>query len=128
MLNIHKLLNTDYYKGVNSIEFQKALRKIKPFAKHSMDEIIPLSDLEKLVAVYEYKYSVQVDYIHPVFLKGEKRMYSVVIRNTDTKDLYPTIFSSSIYEAFVKVSLFYYNIITEKQEVGLKDWSKVYAR
>lgn len=108
--------------------FQKVLRKIKPFSKYPDKGEIPIEDLEKLIAVYEYKYSIQLDYIHPLFFPGEERMYSVVIRNTDTKELYPLIYSNTVYEALCKVCIFYYSEITFKGSVGLKDWTRRFEK
>lgn len=104
--------------------FQTLLRKIKPLSKYPVEEEIPLEVLERLVATYEYKYAVQLDYIHPVFIPNENRIYSAVIRNTDTKDTYPIIYSGSLYEMMCKVCIFYYSEIAMKKAVGLKDWSK----
>lgn len=110
------------YKG-NEDLFQAALRKIKPLSKYPEGEELPIKALEKLIAAYEYKYSVQLDYIHPLFFPDRDRMYSAVVRNTDTKELYPVIHALGIYEILCKVCIFYYSEVTIKKAVGFKDWS-----
>jgi len=125
-LKPEEALRLDYYKEGNREEFQKLLREVKPFAKIPADREVPLELLEKLIWKYECKYSLMLNYICPVYLPNEKRMYSVTVRNTDTKELYPTVYASSVYEAFCKAALFYYNEITLKGAVGLKDWSRKY--
>lgn len=121
---LQKALNQDYYKGNNKDVFQNLLRKIKPFKNIDRDQEIELELLEKLVYTYECKYAIMVNYICPVYLKGEKRMYSITVKNTVTKELYPVIFASSIYESFVKICLFYFLEISVNENVGLKEWDK----
>lgn len=104
--------------------FQTVLRKIKPLNNYPVNEDIPIELLEKLIATYEYKYSVQLDYIHPLFMPNEARMYSAVVRNTDSRELYPTVYANSLYEVLCKVCILYYSEISMKHSVGLKDWSK----
>ena len=84
--------------------------------------------MEKLIAVYEYKYSVQLDYIHPLFFPDRDRMYSAVIRNTDTREFYPTLYASYMYEMLCKVCIFYYSEVSMKKAVGLKDWTRRFDR
>lgn len=112
-----EILHLDYYENENI--FQKALRKIKPLSKYSLEENIPLDILEKLVSTYEYKYAIMINYICPVYIPGERRMYSVTIKNTEKNETY-YIHSSSIYEAFCKISILYYSEV--KNGLGLKDW------
>ena len=119
-------LRLDYYKEGCGEGFQRLLRGIRPFAKIPLDQDVPLELLEKLIWKYECKYSLMLNYICPVYLPNERRMYSVTVRYTDTKELYPTIYASSMYEAFCKAALFYYSEITLKKAVGLKDWSRKY--
>ena len=121
---LQKALGKDYYKGDNKDVFQNLLRNIKPFKNIDGDKEIELDLLEKLVYTYECKYAIMVNYICPVYLKDERRMYSITVRNTDTKELYPVIYASSIYESFVKICLFYYLEISVKENVGLKEWEK----
>lgn len=125
-MTTEELLNLDYYKGVNSVIFQKALRQIKSFQSLEEEKIVSLELLEKLIYTYECKYAIMINYICPVFIPDERRMFSATIRNTDTKELYPTIYGSSIYELFTKICIFYYWLCSKKKSVGLKDWSKKY--
>lgn len=121
-----EILGKDYYDGNEKI-FQKALRKIKPFKNISMDENISMELLEKLVSRYEHKYAIMINYITPVYLPKERTMYSVDFRGTEggsRLSMYPHIFASTIYELFVKISLFYYMEISVKNKIPLKDWSK----
>ena len=104
--------------------FQTVLRKIKNFSDYPENVDVPLDAIEAFVAECEYKYAIQCDYIHPVFMPNEARMYSAVVRNTDTKWLYPVIYAGSVYEVFCKLCIFYYSEIMMKKAVGLKDWSK----
>ena len=121
---LQKALNQDYYKGNNKDVFQNLLRKIKPFKNIDRDQEIELELLEKLVYNYECKYAIMVNYICPVYLKNERRMYAITVRNTTTKELYPTLYASSIYESFVKICLFYFLEISINENVGLKEWDK----
>lgn len=122
-----EILGMDYYREGNEKIFQKALRKIKPFRNIPMDENISMDFLEKLVSRYEHKYAIMINYITPVYLPKERCMYSVDFRGTEggsRLSIYPHIFSSTIYELYVKIALFYYNEITVKNKIPLKDWSK----
>lgn len=124
MSAIQKAIGQDYYKGDNKDIFQNLLRKIKPFKNIDKGQEIELELLEKLVYTYECKYAIMVNYICPVYLKNERRMYSITVRNTTTKELYPVLYASSIYESFVKICLFYFLEISVKETVGLKEWEK----
>lgn len=117
---ITKLLNMKY--DDNDEIFQKGLKKIKPFKKVNGD--VPIELLEKLIYKYEMKYSVMIDYICPIFMFEAEPMYSVKVRNTDTREFLPSVYGTSIYETLCKVCLLYYMEITLKENIGLKDWSK----
>ena len=118
-----EILNLDYYKGKNENIFQKALRKIKPFKNIPLDENIDLELLEKLVATYEYKYAFMINYICPVYIPGERRMYSATIRNTNTKEISDMVFASSLYELYCKICILYYSKVINGFE--LKNWNDV---
>ncbi|MBO7695409.1 MAG: hypothetical protein J6T10_22520 [Methanobrevibacter sp.] len=117
-----EILNMDYYKDNNKNIFQKALRKIKPFERYEDD--IPFDMLEKYVSKVEYKYSIMINYITPVYIPGERNMYSATIRDTEESKCYDiAIFASSFYELYVKISIYYFSKIKNNSLV-LKDWNK----
>lgn len=117
---ITKLLNSKYEDDEEI--FQNALKKIKPFKK--VNGNIPIELLEKLIFKYEMKYAVMIDYICPIFMFDAEPMYSVKIRETETREFLPSVYGTSIYEVLSKVCLTYYMEITLKDSIGLKDWSK----
>lgn len=117
---ITKLLNSKYEDDEEI--FQNALKKIKPFKK--VNGNIPIELLEKLIFKYEMKYAVMIDYICPIFMFDAEPMYSVKIRETETRESLPSVYGTSIYEVLSKVCLTYYMEITLKDNIGLKDWSK----
>lgn len=119
---ITKLINSKY-EDCEEI-FQDMLKRIKPFRDIKGD--VPIEMLEKLIYKYELKYAIMVNYICPVFTKDVVPMYSVSIRETQTRNFLPTIYGTSIYETLCKICLFYYMEITVKGNIGLKDWSKKY--
>lgn len=101
-----EILNLDYYE--NQDVFQKALRKIKPFEKYPEGEEIPLEDLEKLISRYEYKYALMLQYICPLYIQGERNVYSASIKRSDTQEHLGYIYGSTFYELFVKLCFKYY--------------------
>lgn len=119
---ITNLINSKY-EGCEEI-FQDMLKRIKPFK--NIKGNVPIELLEKLIYKYELKYAIMINYICPVFTKDVVPMYSVSIRDTETKELLPTIYGTSIYETLCKICLYYYMEITIKGNIGLKDWSKKY--
>lgn len=119
---ITNLINSKY-EDCEEI-FQDMLKRIKPFK--NIKGNVPIELLEKLIYKYELKYAIMVNYICPVFTKDVVPMYSVSIRDTETKELLPTIYGTSIYETLCKICLYYYMEITIKGNIGLKDWSKKY--
>lgn len=114
-----EILNLDYYENKNI--FQKALKQIKPFSK--CEEEIPFELLEKFVAKCEYKYNIMINYICPVYIPDEKFIYSATIRETEECEICKTIFSCSLYELYIKISIYYYSLI-KAEKLTLKDWSK----
>lgn len=119
---ITKLLNSKYEDDEEI--FQNVLKKIKPFK--NIKGNIPIEMLEKLIYKYEIKYNVMIVYICPVFIKDSVPMYSVKIKDVKTKEYFPTIYGSSMYETLCKICLLYYMEIGVKNHIGLKDWSKKY--
>ena len=115
----------DYYKDGNCEIFQNKLKEIKPFRKYNAKEI-PLGLLEKLAYKYECKYAIMINYICPVFIPEERLMYSVTFRNTnkDVRKIFPVLYGSSLYELFCKICLFYYDEITIKENIDLKNWEE----
>ena len=118
-----EILSLDYYKDNNSDIFQNALRQIKPFSNFSTSCEIPMDMLEKFVAKCEYKYNIMINFITPVYLPGERNIYSATIRNTETYKMQKILFACSLYELYVKVSIYYYSLV-KKDKLTLKDWSK----
>lgn len=101
-----EIIELDYYSNNNDKIFQKCLKKIKPFEN---EEEINLELLEKYVGLVCRKYDFQIDYINPMYIKGEKRnLYSCNVRNSRRADI-AEIYACSIYELFVKLSILFYS-------------------
>ena len=124
-LQVSEILNMDYYEDGNCEIFQNKLKEIKPFRNYGAEQI-SLEMLEKLIYKYECKYSIMINYICPIYIPDERKMYSVTFRCTDKSVIkkFPVVYGSTIYETFCKIALFYYDEITIKGNIGLKDWEK----
>lgn len=106
-----ELLNLNYYKENNSKIFQKALRKIKPFSKFEEGKEVPLLMLERLIGAYERKYEIKINYVFPLYIPGEQNMYKAIIIRTDNLKEIGKVYSCSLYELFVKLSIKFFSEI-----------------
>ena len=121
-MKVKDILNMDYSSPENRDVMQKKLRGIKPFRDIPVNEEIPLEKLEKYIGLVQRKYALQIDYICPTFIPDENNLYSVTVRNTSTNKYLTYIYSKTIYEAFVKVSILYYALTKGDKEYPLADW------
>lgn len=109
-----EIIELDYYSNNNDKIFQKCLKKIKPFENEENEVSFDL--LEKYVGLVCRKYGFQIDYINPMYIKGEKRnLYSCNTRNA-RKAVIAEIYACSIYELFVKLSILFYSEIKKVEK------------
>lgn len=102
-----EILNLDCTKEENKKIIQKALRKIKPFSHIPLETEIPLVMLEILISKYQNKYGLKINYINPVFKKGELNVFSTRVINKDGVFM-KNIYGNTIYELFSKLCIYFF--------------------
>lgn len=107
-----EIMNLDFRKEESQEIIQRVLRKIKPLAKYSEEETIPLEMLEKVVRVVCLKYSVCVHWISQDIHANEQETIwrAILINETDLKDV-GTVYGISIYELFAKMAIKLHSLI-----------------
>lgn len=105
------ILDLDYREDKNKKIIQKCLCKIKPLAKYSSEEQVPLNALEKFVNDMCIRYEVYVQYITPFYIKDNEMRYSVSSKRTDTNEWLPNVYAYCIYELFAKLAIKLYSEI-----------------
>lgn len=106
-----QILNLDYREEANKETIQKALRKIKPFSKYSLNEDVPIEDLEKLVKVLVHKYEITPQWINMTFDEPILSIYSVGVKETVNHEWLGNVYGMCIYELFAKLSIKMYSEI-----------------
>lgn len=108
-----QVLNFDYSKEENKKIIQKVLRQIKPLSKFSEEEEdIPLELLEKTISVLANKYVIMPQWVsmtHKGLRKGTIATYSCGITRSDTYEWLGTVYGSSLYELFAKLTIKMYS-------------------
>lgn len=107
-----EIINLDFRKKENQEIIQRVLRKIKPLAKCSEEEIVPLEMLEKVVHNICLKYKVHVDEISPnIHANDEETIWCVTLKNEIDFEEVSIVFGISIYELFAKMVIKLYSWI-----------------
>lgn len=108
-----QVLNFDYRKEENKKIIQKVLRQIKPLSKFSEeDEQIPMELLEKTISVLVNKYTITPQWVSMHFTglqKGVPATYSCGVKTSDTHEWLGTVYGSSLYELFAKLTIKMYS-------------------
>jgi hypothetical protein len=108
-----QVLNFDYRKEENKKIMQKVLRQIKPLSKFSEeDEQISMELLEKTISVLVNKYEITPQWVSMNFRglqKGVPATYSCGVKTSDTHEWLGTVYGSSLYELFVKLTIKMYS-------------------
>lgn len=118
-----EIMNLDFRKEESQEIIQRVLRKIKPLAKYSDEETIPLEMLEKVVRVVCLKYSVHVHYITQSIHANDKETIwsATLISDTDMKDI-DKVYGISMYELFAKMAIKLHSLVRgEKLELRQPD-------
>lgn len=118
-----EIMNLDFRKEESQEIIQRVLRKIKPLAKCSDEETIPLEMLEKVVRVVCLKYSVYVHYItQSVHANDEETIWcATFVCDTNMKDI-DKVYGINMYELFAKMSIKLHSLIrSEKLEIRKPD-------
>jgi hypothetical protein len=123
-MKVKEILSLDYSNAESKDIMQKKLRGIKPFREIPSNVEIPLEKLEKYVGLVQRKYALQVDYICPVYIPNENNLYSITVRNTASNEYLTYLYSKTIYEAFVKISILYYALTKDGKDFPLANWEE----
>lgn len=107
-----EIVNLDFRKEESQEIIQQVLRKIKPLAKCSVEETIPLEMLEKVVRVVCLKYSVHVQYITQSIHANDKETIwcAKLVSDVDMKDI-DNVYGMCIYELFAKMAIKLHSLI-----------------
>lgn len=122
-MTTNEILNLDFRDEESREIIQRVLRKIKPLAKYSDEEIIPLEMLEKVVRVVCLKYSVRVHYITQDIHANEKEtIWRAVLTSEIDLTGFGSVYGISIYELFAKMTIKLHSLIRgEKLELRKPD-------
>ena len=103
------ILELDYRIEKNKDKIQKILRQVKPLAKFSEDEVIPLEVLEKCLFKICNKYKISCFNISSDFNSNDFTIWrmQLIYKN---KSL-PSIYGSCIYEMLAKAIILSYSEI-----------------
>lgn len=114
-ISTEQLLILDWKKEENRIKIQKALRKIKPFAKY-VDQDVPLEMLEKFVCKMTMKYNIEIQWVNYVVIKNNVPFWSASVKQGGPDhEWLGSVDGICLYELMCKVCiLFYVNIKKEK--------------
>lgn len=122
-MTTNEIMNLDFRKEESQKIIQRVLRKIKPLAKCSDEETIPLEMLEKVIRVVCLKYDVHVQYITQDVHANDKETIwcAALVRDTSMKDI-DKVYGISIYELFAKMAVKLHSLIRgEKLELRKPD-------
>lgn len=112
-MKTEQILNLDYRKEESQEIIQKVLRKIKPLSKYSEEnEQVPVELLEKTISVLVNKYTITPQWVLMHFTglqKGVPAMYSCSVKTSDTHEWLGTVYGSSLYELFAKLTIKMYS-------------------
>lgn len=117
-----QLLQLDCRVDENRRTIQKALRKMKPFSKLTMDEDVPLVKIEKMLRLMLSKYQVDITWIF-VSHDDENMRYTISLRDDGGEGarLSQTVYGITLYEVMCKAviciwSLAKRGILKERRE------------
>lgn len=111
-MKTQEILNQEYKNEKGKEIIQKALRRIKPFAKYPIDEDIEFEKLEKAILIYCKKLNVEYSIF---YLLCSDRMHGYV--HKDHKVI-KGVYGKSTYEIYAKLAiyLYSYSLGLEKQK------------
>lgn len=110
-MTTQELLRLDYREEENREVIKRALCKIKPLAKYSECDEIPLEKLEKTVEVLIRKYEVMVNSITPTIIENEMFWYTARVTKTDDLKYLGCCYGCCIYELMAKLVIKLYSDI-----------------
>lgn len=105
-MTTEQLLNLKYESEAGKQKLQKALRKIKPFAKDPVDEQIPMEKLEKVVYLYLTTYEVTMQWISFALFDGNsKPTYQASFKRADDHSWLGNVYGQTAYELWIKMAI-----------------------
>ena len=107
-MKVKDILKSDMQTDYGNQIIQKALRKVKPFAKYPLDEEIEMAKLEKAVLIYcsKYNFSLSFNYFNKV-----NRYHAYIHSEKDQKVINAVYSNNSIYELYCKLVIAMYDIV-----------------
>ena len=120
-MKTNDLLNLDCREEKSKRIIQKALKIIKPLAKYSDEQIIPLEKIEKAINIMTNKYAMCIQWITPSKCEEKYMLYSLSIKNDDDYSWVGTVYGVTIYEVFAKCAILMYATIKGKKVILRKD-------
>lgn len=114
-----EIMNLDFRKEESREIVQKVLRKIRPLAKCSEEEDVPMEMLEKVVRVVCLKYNVWVYRISQDIHANENETIwsALLVNDADMKDI-GYVYGISMYELFAKMAIKLHSLVRgEKLEL-----------
>lgn len=107
-MKVKDILKSDMnYDSGNQI-IQKALRKVKPFAKYPLDENIEMENLEKAILIYCSKYNLSLSFN---YFNKVNRYHGYIHSEKDQKVINAVYSNNSIYELYCKLVIAMYDIV-----------------
>lgn len=106
-MKVKDILKSDMnYDSGNQI-IQKALRKVKPFAKYPLDENIEIENLEKAILIYCNKYNLSLSFNY--FISSKR--YHGYVHSEKHHNVLNAVYGSSVYEIYCKLVIAMYDIV-----------------
>lgn len=116
-----EILDLDYRESESKEIINKVLCKMKPLAKYSDEEKVPLEAIEKALGVMVRKYNILMMYITPTFIPTNKEnLYAVSFRERVGEKWLGNVYGCCLYEVMAKSAIKVYSMIknNEIQKVG----------
>ena len=110
-MKTESLLLLDYRKKENQKMIQKALKRMKPFQKYSVEEDVTLEDVEKLVWILCRKYDVCIQYINMVQLEHNDDFFTASVTRSSDHEWLGSVHGCCLYDLFAKIAIKLYTHI-----------------
>lgn len=116
-----EILDLDFRDEESKEIINKVLCKIKPLAKYSDEESVPLEAIEKALGVMIRRYNIVMMYITPTYIPTNKEnLYAASFRERNGKKWLGNVYGCCLYEVMAKSVIKVYSMIknNEVQKVG----------
>ncbi len=104
-MKVKDILQCNWSSVAGKRTIQKALRKVKPFAKYPIDEEIEFDKLEKAILIYCKKYNMNLSF----YFLGER--FHGYIESFKSHKTIVAVYGYSMYELYCKLVIAMYDIV-----------------